>query len=78
MTKSFWKDALASLPPSVQVRYAENFEAAEHFEALIDMGVEAWGSAKQALAKICQAAARAMRGTARALESAARRLLPMH
>jgi hypothetical protein len=78
MTKSFWKDALASLPPSVQRRYAASFEAAERFEARIDMGVEAWGSFKQALAKICQAAARAMRGTARALESAAHRLLPMH
>jgi len=68
MTTSFWKDALASLPPSVQRRYAASFEAAEHFEALLDLGVEAWGFAKHALAKICQAAARTMRGTARILE----------
>jgi hypothetical protein len=77
MRKSFWKDALASLPPSVQVRYAASFEAAEHFEALLDLGVEAWGFAKHAVAKICQTAARAMRGTARILEGAAHRLLPM-
>src|SRR5216117_756624 len=76
MTKSFWKDALASLPPSVQVRYAASFEAAEHFDALLDRVIEAWGSAKQGLAKICQASARAMRGTARVLEEAAHRLLP--
>jgi len=78
MTTSFWKDALASLPPSVQRRYAASFEAAERYEALLDLGIEAWGSAKHALAKICQAAARAMRGTARILEDAAHRLLPMH
>jgi hypothetical protein len=78
MTTLFWKDALASLPPSVQVRYAASFEAAERFEALLDLGIETWGSAKHALAKICRAAARAMRGTARILEGAAHRLLPMH
>ncbi len=78
MRKSFWKDALASLPPSVQVRYAASFAAAERFDALLDLGVEAWGFAKRALAKICQASARAMRGTARLLEGAAHRLLPMH
>ena len=76
MTKSFWKDALASLPLSVQVRYAASFEAAEHFDALLDLGIEAWGSAKQGLAKICQASARALRGTARILEGAAHRLPP--
>jgi len=78
MTTSFWKDALASLPPSVQRRYAASFEAAERYEALLDLGVEAWDSAKHALARICQAAARAMRATARILEGAAHRLLPMH
>jgi hypothetical protein len=78
MITSFWKDALASLPPSVQRRYAASFEAAERFEALLEQSIEAWGSAKRALGKICQAAARAMRGTARILEDAAHRLLPMH
>jgi len=78
MKKSFWKDALASLPPSVQVRYAESFEAAERFEALLDLGAVAWDSTRHALAKSCQASARAMRGTARFLEGAAHRLLPMH
>jgi hypothetical protein len=76
MTTSFWKDALASLPPSVQRRYAANFEAAERFEVLLDLGIEAWGSAKHALARICQGAARAMRTTARILDGAAHRLLP--
>jgi hypothetical protein len=78
MTTRFWKDALASLPPNVQRRHAASFEAAERLEALLDLGIEAWGSVKHALAKICQAAARAMRGTARVLDGAAHRLLPMH
>ncbi|HMG61104.1 MAG TPA: hypothetical protein VK583_15350 [Burkholderiales bacterium] len=78
MTTLFWKDALASLPPNVRRRYAASFEAAERLEALFDLGIEAWGSVKHALAKICQAAARAMRGTARILDGAAHRLLPMH
>src|SRR6266853_1077311 len=47
MRKSFWKDALASLPPSVQVRYAASFEAAERFDAQLDLGIEAWGCAKR-------------------------------
>ena len=76
MTTLFWKDALASLPPNVRRRYAASFEAAERLEALLDLGIEAWGSVKHALAKICQAAARAMRGTARILDGAAHRLLP--
>ena len=70
MTTSFWKDALASLPPAVQRRYAATFEGAERFETQLDAGIEA-------LAKICRAAARAMRGTARILDSAAHRLLPV-
>src|SRR6266700_5745135 len=48
MTTSFWKDALASLPPGVQRRYAANFEAAERMEALLDLGIEAWKSARHA------------------------------
>ena len=78
MTKSFWKDALAALPLSVQRRYAASFEAAENFETLLDLGIEAWDSGKHATARTCQAAARAMRGMARFLEAAAHRLLPMH
>ena len=78
MTTSFWKGALASLPPGVQRRYAASFEAAERLDVALDLGVETWGSAKRALARICRAAARAMRGTARLLEGAAHRLLPMH
>jgi hypothetical protein len=74
----FWKDALASLPPNVQRRYAASFEAAERFEALLDLGIEAWGSIKRALGRVCKAAARAMRGTARILDGAAHLLLPMH
>jgi hypothetical protein len=78
MTTLFWHNALASLPPSVRPRYAASFEAAERFDALLDLGIEAWGSAKHLLAKICQAAAHAMRVTARILDGAARRLLPVH
>ena len=54
MTTLFWKDALASLPPNVQRRHAASFEAAERLEALLDLGIEAWGSVKHALAKICK------------------------
>lgn len=74
MTTSFWQDALATLPPSMQRRHAASFQAAERFEALLDLGFEAWGSARDALAKICQATAHAMRATARFLDRAAHRL----
>ena len=77
MTTLFWRNALASLPSGVQRRYASTFEAAERFEILLDLSIEAWGFAKDALARICQVAAQAMRGTARILERAAHRLLPV-
>jgi hypothetical protein len=77
MTTLFWRNALASLPPGAQRRYASTFEAAERFEILLDLSIEAWGFAKDALARICQVAAQAMRGTARILERAAHRLLPV-
>src|SRR2546425_913332 len=51
MTTLFWKDALASLPPSVQRRHAASFEAAERLEALLDLGIEAWGSVTVHLTK---------------------------
>ena len=78
MTTLFWRNALASLPPSVQRRYATTVEAAERFEILLDLSFEAWGFARDALARICQTAAHAMRGTARILDRAAHRLLPVH
>lgn len=74
MTTLFWKNALASLPPEVQRRYAATFEAAERFEMMLDQAIEAWGSAKHALGKIFRAAAHAMRRAARILDSAAHRL----
>src|SRR5256885_13422193 len=74
MTTSFWKDALASLPPSVHRGYAADFEAAERFEWLPDLGVEAGGFARHPLAKICQAGAHPMRGRAGVLDGAAHRL----
>jgi hypothetical protein len=73
MTTLFWRNALASLPPAVQRRYATAFEAAERFEAMLDLGIEVWSFAKDAFAKACEAAAHAMRGAARALERAAHR-----
>jgi hypothetical protein len=78
LTTSFWKDALASLPPIAQRRYATAFEAAERFETLLDTGIAAWGSARRALARTFQTTAHAMRRTARILDSAARRLFPVH
>ena len=71
MTTLFWRNALASLPPSVQRRYATAFEAAERFEAVLDLAIEVWRFAKDALAKTGRVAARAMRGTARTLDHAA-------
>ena len=76
MTTLFWRNALASLPPSVQRRYATTFEAAERFEALLDMAIEVWCFAKDALAGTGRVAARAMRGTARTLDHAAHGTLP--
>ena len=76
MTTLFWQNALASLPPQLQRRYAATFEAAERFDTLLDLGIEAWVFARHALAKICKTAAYAMRGTARILDRAAHQLLP--
>jgi hypothetical protein len=76
MTTLFWRNALASLPPSVQRRYAAAFEAAERFEAVLDMAIEIWRFAKDALAKTSRVAGRAMRGTARTLDDAAHGTLP--
>ena len=78
MTTLFWRNALASLPPSVQRRYATSFEAAERFEAVLDLGIEVWCFARDALAKTSRVAAHAMRGTARNLDHAAHRTLPEH
>ena len=74
MSTSFWKQAAASLPPEVRRRYAADFEAAERFEYLVDIGIEAWGFARRALAKTCQVAAYALLTAARILHTAARRL----
>jgi len=71
MTTLFWRNALASLPPSVQRRYATAFESAERFEAVLDLAIEVWRFAKDALARTGRAAGRAMRGTARTLDHAA-------
>src|SRR5258705_2629510 len=54
--------------PSVQRRYATSFEAAERFEAMLDLGIEVWCFAKDALAKTSRVAGRAMRGTAQRSE----------
>ncbi len=74
MSTSFWKEAAASLPPEVRRRYTANFEAAERFEYLVDVGIEAWGFARRTLAKSCQVAAHTLRTAARILDTAARRL----
>lgn len=78
MTASFWKNALASLPPAVQRRYATDFEAAERLDELLDLGIDVWRHAGRVLAKICQGAAHALRTTARILDGAAQRLSLVH
>jgi hypothetical protein len=74
MTRSFWKDAAASLPPAIRDRYAADFRAAERYEHLFDFGVDAWRMARRGLAKLCQVAASALRAAARFFDSAARRV----
>ena len=68
MTESFWKKTAASLPPPVQRRYALQFEAMERYDVLMDIVVDAGGSARRVLGKSCRAAARM-------LDHAGRRLL---
>jgi hypothetical protein len=70
---SFWKNAAASLPPEVRHRYAADLEAAERFEELFDLGIEACGVARRALTKVCLAAAQALRKTAAGDATAIRR-----
>jgi len=48
MIALFWKDALALCRPTCSVARA-SFEAAERLDALLDLGIEAWGSVKHAL-----------------------------
>ena len=78
MTTTFWKDAAASLPPEIRHRYTADFEAAERYEQLLDLGIESWGLGRRALAKCCQAAAHALRAGARIFDTAARRLALTH
>jgi hypothetical protein len=49
MTDSFWKNAARSLPPEVRWRYAKLFEAAERYERLLDLALDAGGHALRAL-----------------------------
>jgi hypothetical protein len=74
MTTSFWKNAGASLPAAVRQRYAADFEAAERFERLLDLGIDACGFLRRALAKSFQAVAQGLRTAARVLDAAARHL----
>ena len=78
MTETFWKDALASLPPTVRRRYAADFEMAERLDRSLDLALDAWSSVKRALAKVCCAGAYAMHAAAPMLERAAQRLLLTH
>lgn len=78
MTHSFWKDALASLPPAIRHRYAADFEMAERLDRSLDLALDAWSSSKRALARLCCACAYAMRTAAHMLERTAQRLLLMY
>jgi len=68
MTESFWKEAAASLPPSVRRRYAMELEAMERYDVLMDVAMDTWHHARRVLAKSCMAAARMF-------DNAAQRLL---
>src|SRR5437660_11352576 len=54
MTTSFWKDALASLPPSVHRRYPASFAPAAPPAALRDLPADASAFPTPGLAKISQ------------------------
>ena len=68
---SFWQDALAALPTTIQWRYAPYFEAAERWERNLDLAIDLWDRAKRALAR---SFAKVLRRSAGILELAARRL----
>ena len=74
MTTTFWKDAAASLPPTVQRRYAAEFATAERFDELFDDCIEAWGEARRMLAGSRELIAHGLRAAARLLVHAADRL----
>lgn len=76
MAESFWKTAAASLPPQVQRRYANLFEAADAFEQLLDDLLAARGRIYSAVASVCRSAADALRRSARRLDVKAQRLTP--
>jgi succinate dehydrogenase flavin-adding protein (antitoxin of CptAB toxin-antitoxin module) len=76
VSESFWKTAAASLPPTVQQRYARLFEAADKFEQLLDLVVTSGGRARRALAQTFRGIAKTLRKTARKLDVVARRLTP--
>src|SRR5262245_39442208 len=75
MTDSFWKNALASLPLSVQRRHAADFEMAERLDRSLDLALEAWNFALRVLARTCCIGAYTLRVGAHALENTAERLL---
>ena len=74
LTKSFWKNAAASMRPEVQGLYAAEFEAMERYEPLLDAAIGAGRYARRALGTSCRAAAHWLRAAARSLDSAGRRL----
>lgn len=74
MHSSFWKNAAASLPPQVRRRYAAQFEAAERFEPVLDLIIDAGGYARRALGWGCESVAAGLRKTARILDAVARHL----
>ena len=67
MPATFWETAAASMRPGIRRRYGRLFEAAEQYEPLIDMIVNAERHLRAALAT-------ALRSTARKLDMAAQRL----
>jgi hypothetical protein len=70
---SFWRNALAALPPGIQWRYAADFEAAERYERRLDFAMALWSAATRALARRF---AKGLRKSAGILEMTARRVAP--
>ena len=78
MSKSFWNNAAASLPPHLRRRYAADFEMAERFDAVLDAGIQAWGAARRATGVALEGFACGLRFAARRIGFVARRLSGTH
>jgi hypothetical protein len=58
MQRSFWKDALGTMHPSVRERYAPYFRRAEEWERTFDAALALWRELRRTLSWLLFRAAR--------------------